>query len=121
MDKNNSWKQKSAALTLAVSMIMVNPIALSGCNSSNNAQIKNSASQNQNIAKDKDEEEEEQQGSYSGGGISHSSSPFRFGSSSTSSSKNSTVSSQSSTGWHAWTIPSSSGGYSGVHASSSAS
>ncbi|KZL89633.1 hypothetical protein CLMAG_51330 [Clostridium magnum DSM 2767] len=40
MDKNNSWKQKSAALTLAVSMIMVNPIALSGCNSSNNTQVK---------------------------------------------------------------------------------
>lgn len=124
MDKNNSWKQKSAALTLAVSMVMVNPIALSGCSSSNNAQIKNSANQSQNIAKDKDKdkEDEEQQsgssGSYSGGGGGHSSSPFRFNSSSGSSSNNSSVSSESSSGWHAWTTPSSSGGYSGVHAGS---
>jgi len=121
MDKNNSWKQKSAALTLAVSMIMVNPIALSGCNSSNNTQVKNSASQNQNIVSNEDKEEEEEQGSsYSGGG-GHSSSPFIFNSSSTSSSGSSTISNQSPSSWHAWTKPSSSGGYSGVHATSSAS
>lgn len=127
MDKNNSWKQKSAALTLAVSMIMVNPIALSGCNSSNKTQIKNATNQNQNVVNDKeDEEEDEQQDGYSGssgggGGSSYRSSPFKFSSSKTSSSKSSSISSQSSSGWHAWTTPSSSGKYSGVHASSSSS
>lgn len=123
METNNSWKQKSAALTLAVSMVIVNPIALSGCSSSNNAQLKNAQNQTQNVNndKDKDKEDEEQNSSGGSGGSSsvyyHSSSPFRF-SSSGKSKGTSTISTDSTSSWHAWTTPSSSGGYSGVHAGS---
>lgn len=121
MDKKNSWKQKSAALTLAVSMVIANPLALTGCSSSDASKINSSKNQSQNINKDKDKEDEDQQQNASGGSVGHASSPFIFNSSSGTKTGASTISNESSSGWHVWTTPSSSGGYSGIHASSAAS
>lgn len=113
MDNNKSWKQKSAALTLAVSMVIANPLALTGCNSSHDAGI-NTKNQSQNIEEDKDKDKEEQQSSST---TYHSSSPFIFTSSGSSNSKSSSIN-ETPSGWHAWTTPNSNGGYSGVHAGS---
>jgi len=41
MDDKNSLKKKSAALALAVSMVVANPLVLTGCNDHNNIQAQN--------------------------------------------------------------------------------
>lgn len=100
MDDKNSLKKKSAALALAVSIVVSNPLALTGCGEHNNIQA-----QNQNNEENNEQEHH-----------SAASSPFIFHSSSGSSSvKNSD---DSSSGWHSWTTPNSSGEYSGVHSTS---
>lgn len=100
MDDKNSLKKKSAALALAVSMVVANPLVLTGCNDHNNIQA-----QNQNNEENNEEEHH-----------SAASSPFIFHSSSSSSSVK--KGDDSSSGWHSWTTPNSSGDYSGVHSTS---
>lgn len=94
MDKNKSWKQKSAALSLAVSMVIANPLALTGCGSSHDSQS-NIKNQSQNIDKDKDKDEEQNQST-----TYHSSSPFIFVSPKGYAGNSSSVN-ESNSGWHA--------------------
>lgn len=107
MDKNKSWKKKSAALTLAVSMVLTNPLALTGCSN-------NHVSQQQQQEEDKEEENQGQSTYY------RSHSPFIFTNSTSSGggAAGSSFKSKTSNGWHAWTTPNSDGGYSGVHSGS---
>lgn len=99
MDDKNSLKKKSAALALAVSIVVSNPLALTGC-SEHNIQT-----QNQNNEENNEQEHH-----------SAASSPFIFHSSGGSSSVK--KDNDSSSGWHSWTTPNSRGDYSGVHSTS---